>query len=79
MGKPGQQLSVGYFVMIGRWCACSQKGMGVRGSNEAEVLAILTALKTFFRSFQGSLIVEASILFQLDQGFGLPYSHGVSS
>lgn len=33
--------------------------IGVWDSNEAEVMAILEALRIFFRSFKGSLIVES--------------------
>ena len=35
------------------------KSVGVRDSNEVEVLAILEALRIFSRSFMGSLIVES--------------------
>lgn len=34
------------------------KGVGVRDSNETEVLAILEALRIFSESFQGSMIVD---------------------
>lgn len=38
------------------------EGVEIRDSNEAEVLAIFGALRTFSRSFQGSLIVESDSL-----------------
>ena len=59
-GKRGQQV-------FGEWgVLCNDKGVilcvfsesvGVRDSNEAEVLAILEALRIFSRSLQGRLIV----------------------
>lgn len=35
------------------------ESIGIKDSNEAEVLAILEALEIFSRLFQGSLIVES--------------------
>lgn len=38
------------------------KDVGIKYSNEAEVLAILEALRFFTHSFQGNLMVESDLL-----------------
>lgn len=55
-----QLVLAGCYMTISVWCyAFFSKGVWIRDSNEAEVLAILEALRIFSRSFQGSLIVES--------------------
>ena len=59
-GNRGRQVLVVYFVITKAMLyLCFSKHVGVRDSNEAEVLAILEAFWCFSRLFHYELIIES--------------------